>query len=77
MPEYKVGTDEGEGINLKIEEKRVFISGKWKGRTSKSKKGNWNIAWFSKKLWDQLVNKYLDQDNSEENIRSDEEDIPF
>ena len=62
MPEYRVGSDEGEAISLKVEEDRVFISGQWKGRTSKSKKGNWNIAWFRKNLWDQLVKKYMGEE---------------
>lgn len=74
MAEYKVGSDEGEGIELKVENDRIFISGQWKGRTSKSKKGNWNIAWFSKGLWDELIKKYLGQDEGRE---LGDEEVPF
>jgi hypothetical protein len=56
----KVGSDEGEGLELKESDdgRSLFLSGTWKGRTSKSKKGNWNMAWFKKDMFDKLIEVY-------------------
>ena len=72
----KVGNDNGEGIELTIDDKRIFIAGQWKGRTSKSKKGNWNIAWFSKELFDKLIAEY-EESSIDDDIPKDKPDSPF
>lgn len=60
--EIKVGNDTGEGIKLLENEGRILLSGLWKGRTGKSKKGNWNIFWGSKELFDELIKKYQESE---------------
>lgn len=69
----KVGKDDGEGIELTTDGNRVFLSGQWKGRTSKSKKGNWNISWHSKVLFDELVAKYSQMPDYDAEVPKEEE----
>lgn len=78
MPEQKikVGNDNGEGIELTINENRIFIAGQWKGRTSKSKKGNWNMAWFSRTLFDELIAEYQGKPSDNYERPPDDPDDP-
>ena len=62
----KLGNDQAEGIQIEVSDNRVFITGTWKGRTSKSKKGHWNMSWHSKELFDEAIKKYKEGNQKEE-----------
>jgi hypothetical protein len=62
MGKIKVGSDDGEGIEFEVSDDRIFVKGTWKGRTSKSKKGNFNMSWHSRELFDKTVRKYLGEE---------------
>ena len=54
------------GIKLNEKDGQVFVTGTWEGNdgkdyTNKSKKGNLCMAWFNQQLFDQLIEKYMEQ----------------
>ena len=72
MAEFMV-EDGKAGAALTVDNDKVFIRGTWMGKTSKSKKGNMNMAWMNKKMFDELVAKYQSGDESV----PEQEDSPF
>ena len=64
-----VGDVEKGSIELKVEDERILLTGNWKGRVSKSKKGNFNMFWCKKEEFDSLIQKYMDGDESVEDGR--------
>ncbi len=63
------------GIEITQDGDRIFIKGLWDNRTSRSTKGNWNISWHKKDMFEQAIKKYLDGDESVEG--GQDQDIPF
>lgn len=64
------------GIEITQEGDRIFIKGLWNNYTSKSKKGNLNMFWSSKELFDKAIQKYLNGDESVE-IGKHDDFAPF
>ena len=63
MAEFMVA-DGKAGAAMTVDGDKVFIRGTWMGKTSKSKKGNMNMAWMNKAMFDELVAKYQSGDES-------------
>lgn len=75
MPEYEVMREKA-GVKLTVSEdgKRVFIVGTWDGQTGKSKKGNMNMSWHDKEMFDEVLLKYQ---NGVEEVDEPGEGAPF
>ena len=59
MAEFTVSNGKsGAALTVSDDGKQVFLRGTWMGKTGKSKKGNMNMAWFPKEMFDQLVAQY-------------------
>jgi len=77
----KSGKEDEEQIEFTISEDRIFIKGLWKGKTSKSKKGNLNMSWHHRAVFDEAVNAYLKTrpfyNNPKPKPEESDDDIPF
>jgi hypothetical protein len=72
MGEFKVESGKaGAALTVSDDGKQVFLRGTWEGRTSKSKKGNMNMAWFPKEMFDELISKYKNGKTEEPEEESD------
>lgn len=58
--------------------KMVWIKGLWKGRLSKSKKGNWNQSWHDSNMFRNAIEKYLKGGGkSNPPPKPEDEEVPF
>ena len=57
--------------------KMVWVKGLWKGRLSKSKKGNWNQSWHDKTMFKKAVQRYLSGKTNQREPEGNGEDAPF
>jgi hypothetical protein len=76
MSEFVVESGKsGAALTISDDGKQVFIRGTWKGRTSKSKKGHMNMAWFPKEMFDELIAKYQFREDEQTEREPGEEDF--
>jgi hypothetical protein len=57
--------------------KMVWVKGLWKGRLSKSKKGNWNQSWHDSTMFRNAITKYLKGGSQSTPPAENDSEIPF